>query len=220
MEKNLKIIYIIYVYITYGNFPGGSDGKAICLQCGRPGFNSLGQEDPLEKEVATHSNTLAWKITWMEEPGRLQSMGSQRVGHDWATSLYITYMGFPGGTSGKEPACQCRRHKGCKFDPWVETIPRKRAWQPTSVFFPGESHGQRSLVGYSLGSQSRTQLKRLSTLACKAYIQLNHFAVPQKLTHPCKSTIFKFSKKLCLLFWRETPTLSSKVVPVQTSLKR
>ena len=43
---------------------------------------SLGQEDPLEKEMATYSSTLAWKIPWMEEPGRLQSMGSQRVGHD------------------------------------------------------------------------------------------------------------------------------------------
>ena len=43
---------------------------------------SLGWEDPLEKEMATHSSTLAWKILWMEEPGRLQSMGSQRAGHD------------------------------------------------------------------------------------------------------------------------------------------
>ena len=43
---------------------------------------SLGQEDPLEKEMATHSSNLAWKILWMEERGRLQSMGSQRVGHD------------------------------------------------------------------------------------------------------------------------------------------
>ena len=43
---------------------------------------SLGQEDPLEKEMATHSSTLAWKIPWTEEPGRLQSTGSQRVGHD------------------------------------------------------------------------------------------------------------------------------------------
>ena len=43
---------------------------------------SLGQEDPLEKEMAMHSSTLAWKIPWMEEHGRLQSMGSQRVGHD------------------------------------------------------------------------------------------------------------------------------------------
>ena len=43
---------------------------------------SLGWEDPLEKEMATHSSTTAWKIPWTEEPGRLQSMGSQRVGHD------------------------------------------------------------------------------------------------------------------------------------------
>ena len=44
---------------------------------------SLGQEDPLKKEMTTHSSTLAWKIPWMEAHGRLQSMGSQRVGHDW-----------------------------------------------------------------------------------------------------------------------------------------
>ena len=49
---------------------------------------SLGQEDPLEKEMATHSSTLAWKIPWTEKPGRLQSMGSQRVGHNWVTSLH------------------------------------------------------------------------------------------------------------------------------------
>ena len=49
---------------------------------------SLVWEDPLEKEVAIHSSTIAWKIPWTEEPGRLQSMGSQRVGHDWATSLH------------------------------------------------------------------------------------------------------------------------------------
>ena len=48
---------------------------------------SLGWEDPQEKEMATHSSTLAWKISWTEEHGRLQSMGSQRVGHNWATSL-------------------------------------------------------------------------------------------------------------------------------------
>ena len=50
---------------------------------------SLGWEDLLEKEMATHSSILAWKIPWKEEPGRLQSMGSQRVGHDWATSLSL-----------------------------------------------------------------------------------------------------------------------------------
>ena len=47
-----------------------------------PRVQSLGREDPLEKEMATHSSTLAWKIPWTEKPGRLQSMGSQRVGHD------------------------------------------------------------------------------------------------------------------------------------------
>ena len=52
---------------------------------------SLGREDPLEKEMTTHSSTLAWKIPWTEEPGRLQSMGSQRVRHDWAMSLSLSY---------------------------------------------------------------------------------------------------------------------------------
>ena len=61
--------------------------------------------------------------------------------------IYI-YIGFPGGAS-KESACQRRRHKRHVFDPWVRKIPRRRAWQPTSVFLPGESHGQRSLAGYS-----------------------------------------------------------------------
>ena len=50
---------------------------------------SLGQEDPLEKEMATHSSILAWRIPWMEEPGGLQSMGSLRVGDDCATSLSL-----------------------------------------------------------------------------------------------------------------------------------
>ena len=50
---------------------------------------SLSWEDPLEKEMAIHSRTIAWKIPRTEEPGRLQSMGSQRVGHDWATSLFF-----------------------------------------------------------------------------------------------------------------------------------
>ena len=54
------------------------------------------------------------------------------------------------GASGEEPACQCSRHKGCGFHPWIGKIPWRRAWQPTPVFLPGESHGQRSLVGYSL----------------------------------------------------------------------
>ena len=55
--------------------------------------------------------------------------------------------GFPGGASGKEPACQCRRFERYRFCLWVGRIPWRRAWQPTPVFLPGESHGQRSLAG-------------------------------------------------------------------------
>ena len=57
--------------------------------------------------------------------------------------------GFPGGTSDKELTCQCRRHKRLGFSLWVGKMPWRRAWQPTQVFLPRESHGQRSLVGYS-----------------------------------------------------------------------
>ena len=61
-------------------FPGGSYNEETQIQ-------SLGREDPLKQEMAIHSSTLPWKIPWTEEHGRLQSMGSQRVRHDWATSL-------------------------------------------------------------------------------------------------------------------------------------
>ena len=71
-------------------------------------------------------------------------------------SLYTKDWGFPGGTSGKEPACQCRRRKIHGFDPWFRKIPWKRAWQPTPVFLPGESHGQRSLAGYSPWSNRKS----------------------------------------------------------------
>ena len=54
--------------------------------------------------------------------------------------------GFPGGTSGTEPACQHRRLKRCGFNPWVGKIPWRRQWQPTPVFLPGEPHGQRNLA--------------------------------------------------------------------------
>ena len=70
--------------------------------------------------MAPHSSTLAWRILWMEEPGGLQSMGSLRVGHNWATSLSLfTFMHW------------------------------RRKWQPSPVFLPGDSHGWGSLVGCS-----------------------------------------------------------------------
>ena len=77
----------------------------------------------MEKAMATHSSTLAWKIPWTEEPGRLQSMGSLRVRHDWATWLSLfTFMHW------------------------------RRKWQTTPLFLPGESQGQGSLVGCRLWS--------------------------------------------------------------------
>ena len=131
--------------------------------------------------MAPHSSTLAWKIPWMEEPGGLQSMGSHRVGHDWATSLSLfTFMHWrrkwqptsvflPGESQGwgSLVGCclwghtesdtteatwqqqQCRRHRRCRFDPWIGMILWRKKWQPTLVFLPRKSHGLRSLVSYS-----------------------------------------------------------------------
>ena len=58
-------------------------------------------------------------------------------------------MGFPGGAGGKQSACQWRRHKKCRFDPWFRKIPWRRKWQPTPVFVPGKFYGQRRFAGYS-----------------------------------------------------------------------
>ena len=89
----------------------------------------------LEKAMAPHSSTLAWKIPWTEHPGGLQSMGSCRVGHDWATSLSLFI-----------------------FMHW------RRKWQPTPVFLPGESQGRGSLVGCRLwGHTESDTTERLSS---------------------------------------------------------
>ena len=86
--KNQNIVFLFRACIqvfalqrTSLNFPGGSDSKESAYSVGDP-VQSLGQEDPLEKEMATHSSILAWKIPWTEEPGGLQFMGLQRIGHD------------------------------------------------------------------------------------------------------------------------------------------
>ena len=106
---------------------------------------SLGWDDSLEKEMATHSSILAWKIPWMEKPGGLQSVGSQIVRHDWAISLSFFMASLV--VSGKESTCQCRT---CKFDPWIGMILWRRKWQPTPIFLPGKSQGLRSPVDCSL----------------------------------------------------------------------
>ena len=80
-----------------------------------------------EKAMAPHSSTLAWKIPWMEEPGGLQSMGSLRVRHGWATSLSLF-----------------------TFTHW------RRKWQPTPVFLPGEPQGRGSLLGCCLWGRTES----------------------------------------------------------------
>ena len=106
-----------------------------------------------EKAMGPHSSTLAWKIPWMEEPGGLQSMGSLRVGPDWATSLSLfTFMHW------------------------------RRKWQPTPVFLPGESQGRGSLVGAVYGvAQSRTRLKRLGSSSSSSILNNEmHFCSEMK----------------------------------------
>ena len=87
--------------------------------------------------MASHSSILTWRIPWTEKPGGLQSVGSQRVRHDWATNIH-THIGLPRWLSGKESACQCRRYRRCGFDPWVGKSPWRRKWQPIPVFLPGK----------------------------------------------------------------------------------
>ena len=67
----------------------------------------------------------------------------------------------------KESACQCRRYKRRGFDPWVGKIPWRIAWQPTLVFLPGESHGQKSLMGRSPWSHKELDITEVTYYACK-----------------------------------------------------
>ena len=87
----------------------------------------------MEKAMAPHSSTLAWRIPWTELPGRLQSMGSLRVGHDWATSLSLfTFMHWRG------------------------------KWRPAPVFLPGESQGRRILEGCCLWGRTESDMTEVT----------------------------------------------------------
>ena len=111
-----------------------------------------------EKAMAPHSSTLAWKIPWMEEPGRLQSMGSLGVGYNWVTSLYVfTFMHW------------------------------RRKWQPTPVFLPGESQELGSLVGCCLWGHrvghDWSNLAASASSAAKSKAVEAHIEVLLKKTH-------------------------------------
>ena len=85
---------------------------------------------------------------------------------EWGKQPYL-----PKRLSSKESTCQCRRHKRCVFDPWVRKVPWRRAWHPTPILLPGESHGQRSLAAAIVHGVTKSQavLKRLSTHTWDVY---------------------------------------------------
>ena len=115
----------------------------------------LKQIDPLKYAMATHSSTLAWKILWTEEPGRLQSMGLLRVGYDSVTS-----------------------HSLFTFMHW------RRKWQPTPVFLPGESQGWGPWWAAVYGvAQSWTRLKRLSSSSSSKHRIIDTLSCPTSLLH-------------------------------------
>ena len=101
---------------------------------------SLGWDNPLEKEMAVHSRTLAWKIPRMEEPGRLQSTGSWQVRRGWVTLISLF-----------------------TFTHW------RRKWQPTPVFLPERSQGRRSLVGCRLWGRTELDTTEATAAAAAAY---------------------------------------------------
>ena len=113
--------------------PGESHGQRSLA-----GYSPWGRKESDTTELVTHTQTHTQTHTH-----------THRHTHTH-THTHTQTHGFPGGASVKEPACQCRKHKRHGFDPWVGKIPWRREWQPSPGLFPGESHGQRNLAGYSL----------------------------------------------------------------------
>ena len=114
--------------------------------------------------------SLSWSVILQHRKGRLIRVKFLAPCHTAHKCQYPGFepkkygdMGFLGGTSSKEPACQWRKHKRCGFDPWVRKIPWRRRWQPAPVFLPGNSHGERNLAAtvYRV-AKSWTRLKRLT----------------------------------------------------------
>ena len=121
--------------------------------------------------MATHSSVLALRIPGTGEPGGLPSRGSHRVGHDWSDLAAAAHQ-----ASGKDPSCYRRRWKTCGFDPWVGKIPWRRKWQPTPVFLPRQSHGQRSSVDYSplVHKESETFMTEATCTQVAISIQISY----------------------------------------------
>ena len=124
MPQNVSLILLscftnVQVYCISWAFLGSQLVKKLPAMW-ETWVRSLDWEDPLEKGKATHSSILAWRIPWSDHGvARSQTRLSN-------FSFHRETKGFPGGASGKEPACQCRRPKKPGFDPWVKKIPWSR----------------------------------------------------------------------------------------------
>ena len=131
----------------FPGFPGGSDCKESACNAGDLGLipGSLGKKDPLEKGMATHSSLLACRIPWTEEPCGLWSVGSQRVGHNWVTNIWL-FPGFPSGSADKESACSVG---DLGLIPALGRSPGEQHSNPLHYSCLENPHGQRRLVGCS-----------------------------------------------------------------------
>ena len=140
-------------------FPGDSAGKEFA--CNSPWIGKI----PWRREQ------LPTPIFWPGEFHGLYSPWGHKESHNWATFTFMHEMRFPGGSI----CLQCRRPG---FDPWVGKIPRRREWQPTPVFLPGEFHGQRSLAGYSPWGHKDSDTTEQLTLTFQALEMITILIVP------------------------------------------
>ena len=99
----------------------------------------------------------------------------------WA--ILQSYTELPRRQSGKESVCQCRRHRRSGFDPWAWKIHWRRKWQPTPVFLPGESHGQRNLAGYIPWGCKELELTEQLSMHAQSYSNQNSVVLAQKQTY-------------------------------------
>ena len=129
-------------------FSGGTNGKESICQCRRHNRQvpSLGGKDPLEESMTTHSSILAWRIPQTDEPSRLQSVGSHRVGPNWS-NLACRHVRL--GEKERSKKQYKWSHPVLPTLGFLSTpvVPRRRQWHPTPVHLLGKSHGRRSLLG-------------------------------------------------------------------------
>ena len=142
---------------------------------------SLGGEDPLEKEMATHSSILAWKIPWMEEPGRLQLIELLRVGHEWVTNILkiVSVLGhYRCIVRASLRASKSNTHVFC----W-------QAWLPSS-FYPGLTLGREDLLGREMATHSSTLAWKIPWMEEPGRLQ---FMGSQRVQHDWTTSLKKLS---------------------------